>query len=79
MIQTVGNTHRHGDHTGNNCWITKKYGLLPLSHPKTSSYMKAPFEWVRFYKSFTRGFPLPSETGLFQQANFLKKLDECFS
>jgi len=38
----VVNTHHHEDHTGNNYWITKKYGLLPLAHPKTSSYMKDP-------------------------------------
>ena len=60
---TVVNTHHHEDHTGNNYWITKKYGLLPLAHPKTSSYMKDPSQWIPFYRRFACGTPLPSETG----------------
>jgi glyoxylase-like metal-dependent hydrolase (beta-lactamase superfamily II) len=59
----VVNTHHHEDHTGNNYWITKKYGLLPLAHLKTSSYMKDPSRWVPIYRRFTCGTPLPSETG----------------
>jgi len=59
----VVNTHHHEDHTGNNYWITKKYGLLPLAHPKTSSYMKNPSQWIPFYRRFACGTPLPSETG----------------
>ena len=59
---TVVNTHHHEDHTGNNFWITKKYGLLPLAHPKTSSYMRVPFQWIPFYRRILWGTPLPSET-----------------
>ena len=61
--EIVVNTHHHEDHTGNNFWITKKYGLIPLAHSKTSSYMKAPFQWVRFYRRIVWGCPHPSETG----------------
>jgi len=60
---TVVNTHHHEDHTGNNFWMIKKYGLLPLAHPQTSSYMKAPFQWMRFYRRLVWGTPLPSEMG----------------
>jgi len=59
---TVVNTHHHEDHTGNNFWMTKKYGLIPLAHPKTSSYLKAPSEWVRLYRRVVWGTPEPSET-----------------
>jgi len=59
---TIVNTHHHEDHTGNNFWMTKKYGLLPLAHPKTSSYMEAPFRWVRFYRRIVWGCPPSSET-----------------
>lgn len=58
----VVNTHHHEDHTGNNFWMMKKYGLLPLAHPKTSFYMKVPFQWMRFYRRILWGTPLPSET-----------------
>jgi glyoxylase-like metal-dependent hydrolase (beta-lactamase superfamily II) len=58
----VINTHHHEDHTGNNSWITKKYGLIPLAHPKTSSYMKIPSQWMRFYRRVIWGTPEPSET-----------------
>jgi len=61
--EIVVNTHYHEDHTGNNFWVTKKYGLLPLAHPKTSSYMKAPFQWMPFYRRVLWGCPYPSETG----------------
>lgn len=59
----VVNTHHHEDHTGNNFWIKKKYGLLPLAHPKTAFYMKAPFRWIPFYRRVVWGIPYPSETG----------------
>jgi glyoxylase-like metal-dependent hydrolase (beta-lactamase superfamily II) len=58
----VVNTHHHEDHTGNNFWITEKYGLLPLAHPKTSSYLKAPSQWMRLYRRVVWGTPPPSET-----------------
>jgi ribonuclease/clavin/mitogillin len=60
--ETVVNTHHHEDHTGNNFWITKKYGLLPLAHPKTSSYLQTPSQWVPFYRRVVCGCPHPSET-----------------
>jgi glyoxylase-like metal-dependent hydrolase (beta-lactamase superfamily II) len=59
----VVNTHHHEDHTGNNFWVREKYGLLPLAHPKTATYMKAPFQWMPFYRRITWGCPLPSEMG----------------
>ncbi|NWF93972.1 MAG: MBL fold metallo-hydrolase [Syntrophaceae bacterium] len=58
----VVNTHHHEDHTGNNFWVTKKYGLIPLAHPKTSSYLKAPSQWMRLYRRVVWGTPEPSET-----------------
>lgn len=61
-LQTVVNTHHHEDHTGNNFWITKKYGILPLAHPKTSLYMRNPSQWIRFYRHVVWGTPPPSET-----------------
>ena len=60
----VINTHHHEDHTGNNFWVARKYGLLPLAHPKTSSYMKAPSQWMRLYRRVVWGTPEPSETAL---------------
>jgi glyoxylase-like metal-dependent hydrolase (beta-lactamase superfamily II) len=59
----VVNTHHHEDHTGNDYWVIKKYCLLPLAHPKPSFYMKNSSQWVPFYRRFTCGTPLPSETG----------------
>jgi ribonuclease/clavin/mitogillin len=59
----VVNTHHHEDHTGNNYWITKKYGLLPLLHPKTLSYMKDSSRRIPIYRRFTCGKPVPSKTG----------------
>jgi len=58
----VINTHHHEDHTGNNLWMARKYGLMPLAHPKTSSYMKAPSQWMRLYRRVVWGTPEPSET-----------------
>jgi glyoxylase-like metal-dependent hydrolase (beta-lactamase superfamily II) len=60
---TVVNTHHHEDHTGNNFWIMKKLGFLPLAHPKTSTYMAAPSQWIRLYRRVLWGTPPPSETG----------------
>jgi len=60
---TVVNTHHHEDHTGNNFWITQNYGLLPLAHSKTSSYLQAPSHWVPFYRRVVWGCPHPAETG----------------
>lgn len=62
-LEAVTNTHHHEDHTGNNFWITKKYGLIPLAHPKTSSYLQSPSQWVPFYRRVVWGTPQPSETG----------------
>jgi len=59
---TVVNTHHHEDHTGNNFWITKKFGLLPLAHPKTSPYLQTPSQWVPFYRRLLWGCPHPAET-----------------
>ncbi|MBM4351181.1 MAG: MBL fold metallo-hydrolase [Deltaproteobacteria bacterium] len=60
-IDTVVNTHHHEDHTGNNFWITEKYGILPLAHSRTTSYMKSPSRWIRLYRRFVWGTPLPSK------------------
>jgi glyoxylase-like metal-dependent hydrolase (beta-lactamase superfamily II) len=60
---TVVNTHHHEDHTGNNFWMMKKLGLLPLAHPRTSTYMEAPSQWIRLYRRIVWGTPPPSETG----------------
>ncbi len=60
--EIIVNTHHHEDHTGNNFWMTKKYGLLPLAHSKTSSYLQAPSQWIRFYRRVVWGTPEPSET-----------------
>lgn len=62
-IQTVVNTHHHEDHTGNNFWLTRKYGFPPRAHPKTSSYMKEPWKWVKFYRRLLWGTPPPSQMG----------------
>lgn len=59
----VVNTHHHEDHTGNNFWIRKKYGLLPLAHPKTFSYLQDPSEWIPWYRRLVWGCPHPSEMG----------------
>lgn len=61
--EIIVNTHHHEDHTGNNFWMTKKYGLLPLAHSKTSSYLQAPSQWMRFYRRVVWGCPQPSKTG----------------
>ncbi len=60
--EVVVNTHHHEDHTGNNFWVTKKYGLLPLAHSRTSSYLKSPSQWVPFYRRVVWGCPQPSKT-----------------
>jgi len=62
-LRTIVNTHHHEDHTGNNFWVTKKYGLLPLAHPKTASYLQAPAQWIPLYRRVLWGCPHPSETG----------------
>ena len=59
---TVVNTHHHEDHTGNNCWVRRRHGLLPLAHSKTSSYMEDPSQWVKFYRRIVWGTPPASET-----------------
>jgi glyoxylase-like metal-dependent hydrolase (beta-lactamase superfamily II) len=61
--ETVVNTHHHEDHTGNNFWIRKKYGLLPLAHRKTSFYLRDPSQWIPWYRRLVWGCPHPSETG----------------
>jgi glyoxylase-like metal-dependent hydrolase (beta-lactamase superfamily II) len=60
-IDAVVNTHYHEDHTGNNCWIRKKYGLFPIAHPKTISYLRAPSQWIPWYRRFVWGTPPSSE------------------
>lgn len=60
-IDTIVNTHHHEDHTGNNFWVTDKYGILPLAHPRTTSYMRAPSGWIKPYRRFVWGTPPPSE------------------
>ncbi len=62
-LHTIVNTHHHEDHTGNNFWLRRRYGLLPLAHPKTSSYLRVPDQWVKIYRRFIWGTPPPSETG----------------
>ncbi len=62
-FHTIVNTHYHEDHTGNNFWLFDKFGILPLAHPKTSLYMKAPFEWIPYYRRLVWGVPHPSEMG----------------
>jgi ribonuclease/clavin/mitogillin len=62
-LDAVVNTHHHEDHTGNNFWIRKKYGLLPLAHPKTFSYLQDPSQWVPWYRRLLWGCPHSSETG----------------
>jgi glyoxylase-like metal-dependent hydrolase (beta-lactamase superfamily II) len=59
----VVNTHHHEDHTGNNFWIRKKYGLLPLAHPKTFFYLQDPSQWIPWYRRLVWGCPHPSVTG----------------
>lgn len=60
-IDAVVNTHHHEDHTGNNFWVTDKYGILPLAHSRTTSYMKSPSGWIRLYRRFVWGTPPPSK------------------
>jgi glyoxylase-like metal-dependent hydrolase (beta-lactamase superfamily II) len=60
--EIVVNTHHHEDHTGNNFWIRKKYGLLPLAHPKTFFYLQDPSQWVPWYRRLVWGCPHSSET-----------------
>jgi glyoxylase-like metal-dependent hydrolase (beta-lactamase superfamily II) len=62
-LHTIVNTHHHEDHTGNNFWIREKYGLLPLAHPKTFSYLQDPSQWIPWYRRLVWGCPHPSETG----------------
>ena len=61
--EIVVNTHHHEDHTGNNFRIRNKYGLLPLAHPKTFSYLQDPSRWIPWYRRLLWGCPHPSETG----------------
>ena len=61
-LNTVVNTHYHEDHTGNNFWVTKKYGILPLAHPRATSYTKSPSRWIRPYRRFVWGIPPSWET-----------------
>jgi ribonuclease/clavin/mitogillin len=61
--EIIVNTHHHEDHTGNNFCMTRKYGLLPLAHTKTSSYLEAPSQWIPFYRRVVWGCPQPSKTG----------------
>jgi|SRR4030042_791426 glyoxylase-like metal-dependent hydrolase (beta-lactamase superfamily II) len=72
---TVVNTHHHEDHTGNNFWITRKYGLLPLAHPKAFSYLQDPSRWIRWYRRLVWGCPHPSETGELNSRIRTRKFD----
>ncbi len=58
----VVNTHHHEDHTGNNFSIREKYGLLPLAHSKTYSYLQDPSQWLPWYRRLVWGCPHSSET-----------------
>ncbi len=60
-LKAVVNTHHHEDHTGNNDWITKKFGIVPMGHSKAISYMTAPSNWIKCYRRFVWGTPAPSE------------------
>ncbi|MBM4341513.1 MAG: MBL fold metallo-hydrolase [Deltaproteobacteria bacterium] len=62
MLNAVVNTHHHEDHTGNNFWFTKKYGIVPLAHPRATSYMNSPSRWIRLYRRFVWGVPPSWET-----------------
>ncbi len=59
-IDIAVNTHHHEDHTGNNFWMTRKYGIVPMGHPKTTSYMESPSRWIKFYRQMVWGTPSPS-------------------
>ncbi len=61
-LNTVVNTHHHEDHTGNNFWMTQKYGIVPLAHPRATSYMRSPFRWIRLHRRFVWGTPHSWET-----------------
>jgi len=43
--------------------MREKYGLLPLAHPKTFSYLQDPSQWIPWYRRLVWGCPHPSETG----------------
>jgi glyoxylase-like metal-dependent hydrolase (beta-lactamase superfamily II) len=73
----VVNTHHHEDHTGNNYWIREKYGLLPLAHPKASSYLQTPSQWMPFYRRVLWGCPHPLEMG--QVDSEIRTPKFCFS
>jgi glyoxylase-like metal-dependent hydrolase (beta-lactamase superfamily II) len=60
-IDAVVNTHHHEDHTGNNFWVTEKYGILPMGHPRAAPYMRSPSRWIRLYRRFVWGTPRPSK------------------
>jgi glyoxylase-like metal-dependent hydrolase (beta-lactamase superfamily II) len=71
----VVNTHHHEDHTGNNFWIRKKYGLLPLAHPKTFFYLQNPSQWIPWYRRLVWGCPPPSEMGELDSKIRTRKFD----
>jgi len=62
MLNAAVNTHHHEDHTGNNFWFTKKYGIVPFAHPRATSYTKSPSRWIRPYRRFVWGIPPSWET-----------------
>ncbi len=59
-MDRVVNTHHYEDHTGNNFWVTRRYGIVPMGHPKTTSYMESPSKWIKFYRQMVWGTPPPS-------------------
>ncbi len=63
-IQTLVNTHHHEDHTGNNFWITKRYGIIPMAHPRASAYLRSPSRWIKFYRRRVWGVPPPSNMSI---------------
>jgi len=60
-IGAVVNTHHHEDHTGNNYWIARKYGIIPMGHPQTTTYMRSPSRWIKLYRRSVWGTPLPTD------------------